>query len=164
MDGVRAWDRQHHLASDVAHDLAIAAMTLNARMLISADPRFCPVTTLKQAAQRPEDSVGVLISENAIRQLETQHPPLPRSWNITSDSIAAWLAQIYTARLLLLKSVPLPKFQPPSSMSVLVEAGLVDSCFPIQSAGLPFVDWCDLTADTPTIQRIQHNRSAAEDG
>lgn len=153
VDVVRDWNRQHTLSDQDAHNLALSAMTLNAQMLITAHPRFCAVTNIDQVAKLSANDVAVLIPNIAIHQLETTHAPLPRSWSITSDSIAAWLAAIYDADLWLLKSVNLPKNQTASSMTALADAGLVDSSFPEGCSGLARVSWCNLQADSPTIQR-----------
>jgi dihydroneopterin aldolase len=54
---------------------------------------------------------------------------IPASWQVTSDSLAAWLAgKLRAARLLLLKQVELPRH--PVGVNELVERGIVDPAFP----------------------------------
>jgi dihydroneopterin aldolase len=54
---------------------------------------------------------------------------IPPSWQVTSDSLAAWLAgKLRAARLLLLKQVELPR--EPVAAHELVERGVVDPAFP----------------------------------
>lgn len=154
VDVVRDWDRQHAMAAEDAHELAICAMTLNARLLISAHERFCGVTSFDQAAELPHASVAVLIADVAIRQLETQHAGLPRSWSVTSDAIAAWLATIHDTNLLMLKSVGLPTDSTSRSVAALAEAGLVDSCFPEYAVAVPSIKWCNLRDAPASIQPV----------
>lgn len=53
---------------------------------------------------------------------------LPPTWDLTSDSLAAWLAgRIGARRLLLIKSAPTEEPLPP--LSDLFKTGLVDPCF-----------------------------------
>ena len=55
-------------------------------------------------------------------------PDLPQSWDVTSDSLAAWLARRLEARrLVLVKSVAAPA---PLTAEALAARGLVDPLFP----------------------------------
>jgi len=61
---------------------------------------------------------------------------IPASWQVTSDSLAAWLAgKLGAGRLLLLKQVELA--HSPVAVSELVEKGIVDRAFPrfLQASG-----------------------------
>ncbi|MGA3302606.1 MAG: uridylate kinase [Methylovirgula sp.] len=54
---------------------------------------------------------------------------LPKTWEVTSDTLAAWLAGgIKAERLLLIKSLDLPA--PGPTMAELARAGIVDPLFP----------------------------------
>ncbi len=54
-------------------------------------------------------------------------PEVERSWRVTGDSLALWLAhRLGARRLVLLKSCPIPATDLPS----LAEAGIVDELFP----------------------------------
>ena len=54
---------------------------------------------------------------------------LPPSWDVTSDSLAAWLARRLAAeRLVLVKSCPLPEGK--MDMAELSRKGIVDVAFP----------------------------------
>ncbi len=57
---------------------------------------------------------------------------LPQSWDLTSDSLAAWLAgKLRAEKLLLIKSVDCPVAQ---AAKELAEAGIVDPLFPHYAA------------------------------
>jgi aspartokinase-like uncharacterized kinase len=67
-------------------------------------------------------------------------PDIPESWEMTSDSLAAWLARkIGAARLVLVKSTAAPR---PFDPAALAELGLVDRLFPGFLAGAKLtLDW-----------------------
>lgn len=81
--------------SDTAgHWMAIAGMEQFGWYIASHGVPATPVLAL------PEE-VTVLLPYCALREAD----PLPHSWSITSDTIAAWIAHELSADLLLLKSV-----------------------------------------------------------
>jgi aspartokinase-like uncharacterized kinase len=75
---------------------------------------------------------------------------LPHTWQVTSDSIAAWTATMLSAdELVLLKSVPLPS---ETTFEQAAHAGLVDEQFPTFARALARVSWVD-PRDTPVSIR-----------
>jgi aspartokinase-like uncharacterized kinase len=98
-DEVRHADRRFDLANTTAHWMAILAMDQFAHLLRD----LAPGTVLAHAARelRP-GRLNVLAPSAWLQRLD----PLPHSWDVTSDSIAAWIASALRARrLILLKSV-----------------------------------------------------------
>lgn len=62
-------------------------------------------------------------------RMAMQAADIPPSWQVTSDSLAAWLAgRLNAARLILLKQVELPR--QPVAVSELVAKEIVDPAFP----------------------------------
>jgi aspartokinase-like uncharacterized kinase len=102
-DQVRAADARFQLSSSTAHWMAILAMDQYAYLLADLIPQAALVRDLAEAkAACAAGQLAVL----APATLLLQSDPLPHSWHITSDSIAAWLAHQADIRLLvLLKSV-----------------------------------------------------------
>ncbi|MCK6626180.1 MAG: hypothetical protein L6R45_13520 [Anaerolineae bacterium] len=102
-DQVRAADTRFQLSSSAAHWMAILAMDQYAYLLADLIPQAVLVRDLTEAgAACAAGQLAVL----APATLLLQSDPLSHSWHITSDSIAAWLAQQADIRLLaLLKSV-----------------------------------------------------------
>ena len=143
---VRTWDHQFNLGPDRAHDLAIAAMSFNARLLLALSSRFQWCSTLEELESSAAGSVRVIDAVTMIRQLEqSSSRPLERSWNVTSDSIAAWIATSLKAkRLVLLKSVDAVQASSPRSLAL---AELVDPMFPDYAAAIPSIDWINLRDD-----------------
>jgi aspartokinase-like uncharacterized kinase len=78
-----------------AHWMAVCAMEQTAWLWVAAGA--VPVEELHD----PVQGVAVLLPYRAMREAD----PLPHSWCVTSDTIAAWVASARDAPLLLLKSV-----------------------------------------------------------
>jgi len=66
---------------------------------------------------------------------------IAESWDVTSDSLALWLARQLRARgLLLVKSARLPKG--PQSAAELSRRGIIDAAFPRMLTDHPCPSWC----------------------
>lgn len=100
-DAVRDVHRQHRLSDSAAHWMAILAMDQYAHLIASRMPASTLVRTDVQIADALAVSqVPVLAPEQWLREAN----PLPHSWDVTSDSIAAWVAgQVGATRLILIK-------------------------------------------------------------
>ncbi|QDV52668.1 amino acid kinase family protein [Gimesia fumaroli] len=151
-DLVRDWDRTHHLGETKAHWLAIQSLMLNDRLLCAMLPNACLVSTQSEAIQVwNSGNIPVLSAYDYLTQTSSStFAELPESWGVTSDSIAAWITLTLPAdELILLKSVELPVEK---TVSDLAEAGLVDAYLPTLAAAIPTLRWCNLRADTTSIQ------------
>ena len=102
-DAVRAADRTIGLAATAAHWMAILGMEQYAHLLASR-------VSGAQLVQRPMDIMAAYRAGSVpilapFSWLHTDDP-LPHSWDVTSDSIAAWVAtQLGAPRLVLVKPV-----------------------------------------------------------
>jgi 5-(aminomethyl)-3-furanmethanol phosphate kinase len=98
-DAVRAYDDRVGLRDETAHWMAILAMDQFGWAL--AD--LIPGATLVRALAPPRaGSVSVLLPYAVMRERD----PLPASWDVTADSIAAWVAgEAGAGRLVLVKGV-----------------------------------------------------------
>jgi aspartokinase-like uncharacterized kinase len=100
-DTVRATDRRIGLTDDAAHWMAILAMDQYAHLLRSRLRGATLVST--PAAALAALGAGALPVLAPYRWLHDADP-LPHSWDVTSDSIAAWIAEALGApRLVLIK-------------------------------------------------------------
>jgi len=145
---IRNWDQTYHLGDTAAHWLAIEALSLNDRLLCQLLPGTEIVTSQAEAtAAWKETRVPILGSYHYLKQTaSSQFADLPASWDVTSDSIAAWVTLTWPAEeLLLLKSVDLPHEK--TTLLELAEAGFVDPYLPTFSDSLPCLRWCNLRAD-----------------
>lgn len=128
VDAVRQYDRLHALGDETAHWLAVQAMQVQARMVAALLPEASWAASVEQLANGPSplsivDPWKLLRDDD--RRLSPQ--PLPAGWQVTSDSIAARLAQLCgAAELVLLKSA-LPA---DATLMAAANCGYVDAFFP----------------------------------
>jgi aspartokinase-like uncharacterized kinase len=98
-DAVRDHDSRFHLRAATAHAMALGAMDQFGMLLGDLVPGAALCTDL--ASVRRAASVGrvaILLPAAMVNRAD----PLPRSWQVTSDSIAAWLAGAAGAGMLVL--------------------------------------------------------------
>ena len=118
--------RQTGAEGTPAHWMAVCAMEETAWLWVAAGA--VPV----ESVQDPVQGVAVLLPYRAMREAD----PLPHSWDVTSDSIAAWVASVRDAPLLLLKSVDgilsggvICEFVPENETEGLIPTDVVDPAF-----------------------------------
>jgi aspartokinase-like uncharacterized kinase len=109
-DVIRHYDRLHRLGDERAHWLALSALGLNAHFLASVLSRGLVVPHPQAcAALWREAKIPVLDPYFFAHADEGQPGCLPHRWSVTSDALAARVAQVTGAsELVLLKSVSLP--------------------------------------------------------
>ena len=102
-DAVRDVDRAFGLPDDVAHWMAVLGMDQCAH-LVTAQLTGSVVVNDRDAIQRAlgEGYVPVLAPSRWLQAVD----PLPHTWDVTSDSIAAWIATVTCAHRLLLVKAP----------------------------------------------------------
>jgi aspartokinase-like uncharacterized kinase len=128
-DVVRQFDRGHGLGEETAHWLALRALALNAHFLAALLPDTAVVETPEDAARlRRRGRLPVVDGHAFARADETRPGRLPHAWAVTSDSLAARVADVAGARrLVLLKSVTVPDGL---SWAEAARCGFVDEYFP----------------------------------
>lgn len=116
--------RRTGMEGEPAHWMAIAAME-QFGWLISSRGVACVPTV-----QRPE-KLEVFLPYVSLRESD----PLPHTWDITSDTIAAWVAHLLGLDLILLKSVDgiFERGELKKRVTGIIETSVVDPCF------IPFV-------------------------
>ena len=146
---LRRADERLKLGDEAAHWLSIDAMDLTARILARLLPDASLVDDFA-SIERGRSIVSpqiVFVASTFLRKEEPHLPgtTLPHDWTVTSDSIAARLAETLQAdELNLLKS------KDPMCEKTSVDwaaGGLVDEHFPLAAAKLPVVRWVNLRAD-----------------
>ncbi len=147
-DIVRRWHQCFGLDEDRSHWLALDAIRLNQRLLLDLLPKLELVVS-REAAESAwqNDRIPLLDLAEFMRTEEVLlvvDERLPHTWDVTSDSLAAWVAVRWPAeRLILLKSVDLPDAQV-HDPEQLVKAGLIDSFFPRLMNSIPAIEWINL--------------------
>ncbi len=124
VEQVRKTQKMWRFSDDIAHSMALLGMQQMALMFKGLHPELQLADT--------DESI-----RHAFRQGRTgvwspdiawlERCGVPESWDVTSDSLAAWLAGKMNAdRLVLIKSAKIPE---PYTMTQLIELGIVDKAF-----------------------------------
>lgn len=102
-DTVRDHYRRYRLNETTAHQMALLAMDQYGLLLGDLIPEGDVVRDVLAAHEAAAHGrVSVLLAATLLIEAD----PLPHSWQVTSDSIAAWIAgRVGAARLVLLKDV-----------------------------------------------------------
>jgi aspartokinase-like uncharacterized kinase len=112
--------RETGIEGEAAHWMAVAAMEQFGWLIVSRGIRYSSVL------RRPE-VCELLLPYLPLRQAD----PLPHSWDITSDTIAAWVAYTLGLDLILLKSVDGIFYHDIllEKVSQIITTDVVDPCF-----------------------------------
>ena len=146
-DVVRQWHATHGLNDEQSHWLAMDSIRLNQRLLLTLMPelelvsnRAAAESVWRRGRVPLLDLMAFVSIEEAVSDLSKT---LPHSWDVTSDSLAGWVAIRWPAQcLILLKSVELPGAESRLSLRAAASAGLVDAHFPALEPELPTTWWC----------------------
>ncbi|BAL27146.1 aspartate/glutamate/uridylate kinase [Azoarcus sp. KH32C] len=128
-DGVRHAQAEWHLDDVVAHNMAVLGMGQFAFMLQG----LCPDLVIAADELELEKTVhsGRVALWMPLQLLRREADELT-TWDVTSDSLALWLANRLNAeRVILVKSCPIPATTPaPDEWPALSAEGIVDRRFP----------------------------------
>ena len=108
-DAVRDQDARLTLTDDAAHWMAVLGMDQYAHLIVSRMPRAELVTdATEMSTALASRRIPVLAPYAWLCRAD----PLPHSWEVTSDSIAAWIAHAIAARRLVLVKPPGAEHRP----------------------------------------------------
>ncbi len=153
-DLIRTMDRTHDLGDQQAHRLAIRSLDVTAELLAALLPGSAVVHRLDDLGTcRNSGRVPILAPGRILEDVDDRGPdPLPASWDVTSDSIAARLAVLLGAgRLILLKSVGLSA---DIDRGEAARRGLVDAMFPRIASALEVVELVGLRDREPRARLL----------
>jgi dihydroneopterin aldolase len=124
-DAVRAAQAGQGFDDTVAHRMALLAMEQYAWMLAGLRRRLSPVASRDEMlAASNAGAVPVWLPSRMV----LARSDIAASWEVTSDSLSAWLARDLKASLLILvKAVALRQ---PGTAAALARDGIVDRAFP----------------------------------
>jgi aspartokinase-like uncharacterized kinase len=151
-ESVRRLDRTHHLGDYAAHRLAIQAMDLASTVLLCLLPGALGIDRVEGLeGEMAPDEIPLLIPSLILDEMESrQANPLPPSWDVTSDTLAAWIASQLSARsLVLLKSAPLPAG---ATRDLAARLKIVDPFFPLISSAVAEVEYLNLRDTSATTE------------
>lgn len=165
-DQVRVMQPQMALSDGAAHRMAILAMEQMGHAFLDIAPALFPVRTL---ADLTSAGGGTALWLPAAMTLDA--PDIPQGWDVTSDSLALWLAaRLAAERLVLVKA---PGVAVPTStdrardLAAWSRQGLVDAAFATMALGysgdivlIPADDGAllDRVLEPPPPQGIEENQ------
>lgn len=127
VDAVRDLAAWQSLDEETAHELAMTGTYLSmhfVRDLIEVDRL---TASLAWWTTEPDARVMQLHCTVFLTRYENAFGPVPHTWDLTTDSIAAFAAAVGRAKLILLKSIDVP---PGTSWEEAAARGWVDAHFP----------------------------------
>lgn len=123
---VRLADETYSIQSKNSHAMAVLAMQQYAHLLQSISPDLVLADSMLEIKQPWENSKSVIWEPYPMVQDECQ---LQASWQVTSDSLAAWLADYLSAdRISYIKSSEIVLQQ--QEIAALIDNGCVDAGLP----------------------------------
>ena len=123
-DQVRLAQQHWRFDDQIAHRMAILAMQQMALLFKGLKSQFAIAGSLTDIHKQLNQQKIVIWSPDII---ELDNAGIQATWDITSDSLAAWLAEILSAReLILVKSAIIDS---DLSLQELAEQNIVDSAF-----------------------------------
>lgn len=156
---IRSMDETHHLHRRISHDMAVRAMDLTSHCLAALmEPDLKVVDHFSEFADIwNRGMTPVLAPFRFLTEVDMQqNNALPPSWRVTSDSIAARIAEFVKAHdLILLKSRDVP---PGTSIKEAVHLGLVDPMLPEIAARVPRVISLNFRDSTALARELLHQK------
>ncbi|HYD34389.1 MAG TPA: uridylate kinase, partial [Methylophilaceae bacterium] len=136
-DAVRKAQQLSGINDKVAHQLAVQAMDQYGVLMAGLNRGLATAASELEIAERGWQHRGIVWLPS---RMVCADEDIPASWDVTSDSLAAWLAHTLGAdNLILVKSV-----RPQASrisFASLTEDGIVDACFERFTEGRSFTTW-----------------------
>ncbi|MBM3712284.1 MAG: hypothetical protein FJW56_02420 [Actinobacteria bacterium] len=101
-DKIREIYNKHKIPDDLAHWMAILCMDINGIYVSGINKKFVTVESMRKCkSELNRGNVPVFLTFNFLREKDD----LPKSWDVTSDSISLYVSRLLGANLILLKDV-----------------------------------------------------------
>ena len=146
-DAVRNAQQHTGINDAVAHHLALLAMDQFGLLLTGINPNLVTASSELELAERGwQHRAIVWLPSKMVLADDT----VAKNWQVTSDSLSAWLAnKLGAEQLILVKSNPLMNYQikAPTALQHLVDDEVIDSQFVNFSTGKSFQAWALNKAD-----------------
>lgn len=146
-NSVREAQQISNACDEVAHRLALLAMDQFGILLAGLNPGLVTASSELELAERGWQHRGIVWLPSKMVLADRS---IPQNWQVTSDSLSAWLAnKLGAEQLILVKSKPLISYQKeaPTALQHLVDDEVIDSQFVNFSAGKNFQAWVLNKAD-----------------
>ena len=155
-DTVRAVYKQVPMSETCAHALAVSAMNQLGTLLIDQMPALVPAHSELEIAERSWQHRGIVWMPS--KMVMADGDDIPHSWDVTSDSLALWLANKLSAQHLLLVKSQRP--EPNSTLAALTKQGLIDPAFSSFSNGSEVKSWVVFKDDYAAFEQGGFQASA----
>lgn len=140
-NAVREAQQVSNVSDAVAHQMALLAMDQYGLMLAAMNPALVTASSELEIAERGWQHRGIVwLPSKMVLADET----IPKNWQVTSDSLSAWLANKLAAeQLILVKSKSLIRYQKeaPTKLRPLIEDELIDPQFLEYIQGQKYQTW-----------------------
>jgi len=147
-DQVRSAQQRWSFGDEAAHAMALLAMGQYGLMLNGMCPKLGIASDVRALSASVESGRSVVWLPDLSLMNDSS---IPTSWDVTSDSLAAWLAsRLNAANLLLIKSAAISSDD--ASYCGLVAQGVVDAAFERFSADAAFAAWLCHRQDHPRVR------------
>ena len=140
-DTVREAQQLTNISDAVAHKLALLAMDQFGLLMAGINPALATASSELEIAERGWQHRGIVWLPS---KMVLADGSIPQNWQVTSDSLSAWLAnKLGATQLMLVKSKSLIAYQEMLSISLqkLVEDELLDSQFVEFATGQKYQTW-----------------------
>ncbi|MDQ6435413.1 dihydroneopterin aldolase [Mesorhizobium sp. LHD-90] len=149
-DMVREAQPRLRFSDSAAHKMAILAMDQFGQVILDRHSRFVAARSIADIeAALVDGQVPVWLPSD----LAFSAPEIPQSWDVTSDSLAAWLAgRLGVETLLLIKQTD--DFSTDDDVAGLSQRGVVDTALPSilpKTVALRLAGPCDAAAAGPDL-------------
>lgn len=167
-DTVREAQNLTNASDTVAHKLAVIAMDQFGLLLAGLNPALATASSELEIAERGWQHRGIVWLPS---KMVLADDTIPQNWQVTSDSLAAWLAnKLGAQQLILIKAKSLDKYSKtvPVPVEDLIEHDLVDSQFIDFTAGQNYQTWLLDKADYTlfesdlSLQKLKENGLAVK--
>ena len=140
-DAVREAQQLTNISDAMAHKLALLAMDQFGLLMSGINPALATASSELEIAERGWQHRGIVWLPS---KMVLADGSIPQNWQVTSDSLSAWLAnKLGATQLMLVKSKSLTAYQEMLStpLQKLVENELVDSQFVEFAIGQKYQTW-----------------------
>lgn len=140
-DTVRQAQLVTHVNDAVAHHLALLAMDQFGLLLAGMNPSLATASSELEIAERGWQHRGIIWLPSRMVLADEN---IPKNWQVTSDSLGAWIThKISAEHLVLVKSQNLHVYSKtlPVPVGTLIDDGLIDEAFSDFTTGYDFQSW-----------------------
>lgn len=163
-NSVREAQKISNMSDATAHQLALLAMDQYGIMLAAMNPQLVTASTELEIAERGWQHRGIVWLPS---KMVLADDSVPKNWQVTSDSLAAWLANKLDAQqLIIVKSTSLLSYQQtaPCALQHLVDDEVIDSQFSQYIAGQLYQTWVLNKADYAIFRQGFNAKNLAKKG